>query len=195
MSIIDLRGKKPIKRLSEKKKVGLNDEFQKAGEIAWQIPEYEYKPKDVSWYWLSLIAAVILLAFAVWQKNFLFAIFVVIAFFTVNYLTSRFPAIWEIKINEKGIFIGLPNSKSKKFYPLEDIECFDIHSNFDESEKDIEEEYKKLAIKFKSKLTALLKINFYSKDEQRIKEFLSEFAPQKELPKSLTDSLSELIGF
>ncbi len=191
MSIIDLRNKKPIK-YSEKKSEGGRGR-EKSDEIIWQIPEYEYRPKDVSWYWISLIATIILFAFAIWQENFLFAIFVVIAFFALNYLTNRFPPIWEIKMNGKGIFIGLPNSKNKKFYSIENIEIFDIHSEIYEDDK--EPEYKKLILKFKSKMTPYLKINIYSKDELRIKEFLLEFAPQEEISKSLVDSLSELIGF
>ena len=78
MSIIDLRNKKQIK-YSEKKREG-GKEREKSDGIVWQIPEYEYRSKDVSWYWISLIAAIVLFAFAIWQKNFLFAIFVVIAF-------------------------------------------------------------------------------------------------------------------
>ena len=189
MSVIDLRNKKPIKYSEKKRESGR----EKSGGIVWQIPEYEYQPKDVSWYWVSLIAAIILFAFAIWQENFLFAIFVAIAFFAVNYLTNRFPPIWEVKINEKGIFIGLPDSKNKKFYPIESIESFDIHSEIYEDNK--EPEYKKLVLKFESKMTPYLKINIYSKDESKIKEFLLEFAPQEEIPKSLVDSLSELIGF
>jgi hypothetical protein len=118
---------------------------------------------------------------------------VVIAFFTINYLTNRFPPIWEIKINEKGIFIGLPNSEKKKFYPIEDIESFDIHSEVYENGE--EGEYRKLVLKLKAKISPLLKINIYPKDEPKIKEFILRFASQEELSKSLTDSLSELIKF
>jgi hypothetical protein len=191
MSIIDLRNKKPVKYSEKKRESG--KEREKSEGIVWQIPEYEYRPKDVSWYWISLIAAIILFAFAIWQENFLFAIFVAIAFFAVNYLTNRFPPIWEVKMNEKGIFIGLPNNKNKKFYPIESIEGFDIHSEIYEDDK--EPEYKKLVLKFESKMTPYLKINIYSKDESKIKDFLLGFAPQEEIPKSLVDSLSELIGF
>lgn len=187
MSTIDLRNKKPIKHFEKEA------EQVESDEIIWQIPEYEYHPKDVSWYWISLIVAIVLFAFAVWQKNFLFAVFVVFAFFAVSYSASRFPPIWEIKINEKGIFIGLPDGKKKKFYPMEEIESFDIHSEIYGNGE--ETEYKKLVLKLKAKISPFLKINIYSKDELKIKESVSKFAPQKEIAKSLTDSLSELIKF
>jgi len=193
MSTIDLRGKKPIIKHSAEK--ARNVSAGVSNEIIWQIPESEYKPKDASWYWISLVVAAALVIFAIWQENFLFAIFVIIAFFTLNYLTNRFPVIWEIKMSEKGIFIGLPNSKNRKFYPMTDLECFDIQSKFEESGEEMEEEYKRLVLKFRTKLTPFLKINFYAKDEEKIKDFLSQFTTREELPKSLVDSLSELIGF
>ncbi|MCL5004478.1 MAG: hypothetical protein M1170_00845 [Patescibacteria group bacterium] len=189
MSVIDLRNKKPI-RIEKERASHLKE---KSGEISWQIPEYEYRPKDVSWFWVSLIVAIILFAFSIWQENFLFAVFVVIAFFIINHLSNRFPPIWEIKINEKGIFIGLPNSEKRKFYPMENLESFDIHSEIYENGE--EAEYKKLVLKLKAKISPFLKINIYPKDEPAIKGFIAEFAPQEELPKSLTDSLSELIRF
>lgn len=48
-------------------------------EIKWQAPEYEYREKTVSWYWISIVVAALVIAFSVWQKNFLFGFFIVIA--------------------------------------------------------------------------------------------------------------------
>ena len=48
-------------------------------EIEWQAPEYFHYQKDVSWYWLVLILGIVTIVFALWQKNFLFAVFVIIA--------------------------------------------------------------------------------------------------------------------
>ena len=39
--------------------------------IEWQAPAFRYYPKDVSWYWLSFIIAILIMAFAIWQNNFL----------------------------------------------------------------------------------------------------------------------------
>ncbi|HEY5221099.1 MAG TPA: hypothetical protein VIJ29_03065 [Candidatus Paceibacterota bacterium] len=48
-------------------------------ETTWEGPEFEYREKDVSWYWISIIAAALIIAFSVWQKDFLFGFFIVIA--------------------------------------------------------------------------------------------------------------------
>ena len=48
-------------------------------EIIWQAPEFRYRHKDESWYWLTIMATAVLFLISLWQKNFLFAIFAVIA--------------------------------------------------------------------------------------------------------------------
>ncbi len=155
--------------------------------ISWQAPEFEYQSKDVSWYWLSIIVAIIVAALAVWQKNFLFAIFVVVAELVIISFAGRFPVVWEFKIDEKGIKISKPNKEEGKFYPYEELLSFDIHS--------AGEEHKELVIKLKSKLKPLFKINIHSKDEEEIKEFLLEFLPREEIHTSVIDSVSKLIRF
>jgi len=156
--------------------------------IEWQAPEFEHRQKDVSWYWLSLIISIILLALSVWQKNFLFAVFIVIAWFVIIYATSRTPTIWNFKLSEKGIEINLPNDKSSnKFYPLDKIEGFDIHG--------LEGEYKELILKIKKRFSPYLKINFLAGDEMQIKDFLNRYISEEEYNESLADSFSKLIGF
>lgn len=168
----------------------MNKEKKKSIEsaIAWQAPEFEYQPKDVSWYWLSLIVGIILIALAVWQKNFLFMVFVVIAWLVITVMANRFPTVWEFKIDEEGISIVLPNEKSGgKFYPYTEIEGFNIHSGG--------EDYKELVLKTKSKLSPYLKINIHGADEEKIKDFLLKFLPKEEYNQSLADSFSKLIRF
>ncbi len=157
--------------------------------IKWQALEFEYQKKDVSWYWLSVMAAIILVALAIWQGNFLFAIFIVIAELVVVSFAGKFPPVWEFKISGKGVEIGRPNQQGeKKFYPYEKLEGFDIHSGGDET-------HKELVFKSESKLQPFLKINIHSEDEERIKKFLLKFLPREEFDKSAIDSVSKLIRF
>lgn len=156
-------------------------------EIIWQIPEYEYQPKDVSWFWISLILAIILIVLSLWQNNFLFSIFVAIAFLVINIWARRFPIIWEFKINKDGIFINLPKGENKKFYPMNELESFDIH--------DVSDEYKELVFVLKKKFSQAVKINIFFHDEEKIKNFLLKFVHQEEHELSLIDSLARLIGF
>lgn len=151
--------------------------------IEWQAPEFEHQQKDVSWYWLSLIIGIILLAVSIWQKNFLFTVFIVIAWLVVVYLAGRNPTIWNFKLSEKGIEINLPNNDpaSTKFYPYGEIEGFDIHGE--------------LILKLKKRFSSYLKINFPAEEEKKIKDFLEKYIAKKDYSESLTDSFSKLIKF
>jgi len=185
--------------------------------IEWQAPEFEHRQKNVSWYWLSLLVSIILLALSVWQKNFLFAVFIIIAWFVIIYSTSRLPTIWNFKLSEKGIEINLPESdaSSNKFYPINEIEGFDIHStaqtntDFTQTNTDTKKslyqsvsspsesmlEYKELILKIKKRFSPYLKINFPATDQEKITEFLQKYISKQEYSESLADSFSKLIGF
>ena len=146
--------------------------------ISWQAPEYIFQPKEISWKWVSLIAAIILIVFGIWQKNPLFIFFIIIALLLLNYFVGQFPKIWQFKISEKGVSVGMPDKESiGKFYPFEEIESFDIHL--------VGEEYKELILKLKSRFTPYLKINIHISDEEKISNFLEKLIPREEYNPSL----------
>ena len=157
--------------------------------IAWQAAEFEYQQKDPLWYWGSLAVALILLILAIWQKNFLFMFFVVVAEMVIIYFADRQPLLWDFKIDEHGIHIG-----KQKFYSYSDIDSLDIHPHAG-GDINPEKEYKELVIKLKSHFSPYLKINIHRQDEEKIKAFLLKFVPEQEHPESLSDALSKLIRF
>jgi len=158
--------------------------------IKWQAPEFEFQKKDVSWYWLSLIIGIILLALTIWQRNFLFAIFIIVAWVVVVYSASKTPTTWNFKINEKGveIYLSEKDEAAKKFYDFKEIDGFDIHLS--EAKK-----YGELILKTKKRFSPYLKINFLAADQQKITGFLQKHIPKQEYSESLADSFSKLIGF
>ncbi len=167
-------------------------------ELQWQAPEFEYYEKDVSWYWLSLMVGIILMALAIWQKNFLFVIFIIVAWLVVVGLARRSPSIWNFRIHENGIEISLPKEKgAEKFYPFSEIKGFDIHdvSVGEISVEEKENKYKKLMLKLESKFSPYLKINIPVNKEEEIENFLEKHLPKKEYEESLADSFSRLIRF
>ncbi len=183
-----------LKKEKHKKEEEIID-YGEDKEIIWQISEYEYNPKDISWNWLIFIVAIILFAFAVWQKNFLFAVFIIIAFLMINFISNRFPLIWQFKMTKKGIIISLPTGERKKFYSFKNIESFDIHSIAYDAEGNDIGEYKELILKLRSKFSPYLKINIYPTDEEKIRKFLFDFIPHEEYEHSLVDFLARLIKF
>ncbi len=177
-----IKGNNNEVNLKENTEVIFQQTAENTDSISWQAPEFEFNFKDVSWYWISLIIAIILIFVALWQKNFLFAVFIVFAELAVLYLANKSPQMWQFKINEKGIYIG-----ESKLYEFAKIDCFDIHS--------YSSEFSELIIKLKSKLNPYIKIFIPPEDEKVIKDYLLNHIPQEELSESLVDSLEKLIRF
>lgn len=81
-------------------------------EITWQAPEYEYREKGVSWYWISIIIAAAIIAFSVWAKNFLFGLFIVIAEILFIVWGSRAPRTLDFSIDKDRLAVGDRRSKA-----------------------------------------------------------------------------------
>lgn len=89
--------------------------------FSWKTHEYEHRPKEPIWFWVSILVAVALIAFAIWQRNLLFALFIIVAEILLIVWADREPDEIEVKVDSTGIRIG-----KHKFYPRSHIEAFSI---------------------------------------------------------------------
>ena len=77
--------------------------------IKWSALEYEFHEKTPEWYWaLGIITAALVLA-AVILHNFLFAVLVVLAGFSVGLYGTRRPRMTLHEINSGGVSLGNKN--------------------------------------------------------------------------------------
>lgn len=149
--------------------------------IAWEAPEAEHIEKSTTWYWASMAVAIVLIAIALWQKNFLFAVFIVIAELAVFMFAGEKPKIWEFTIDEEGVTI-----EGHKTYKYSTITLYDIHQFSDE--------YKELVLQTTSKVHHYLKIFIHTEDEKKIREALNKKVPHGEIEVSFMEFLERLIG-
>ena len=161
----------------------------KSAHIVWEAPEFEYTHKDVSWYWLSLMVAIILLAIALWQKNILFAVFVILGWFVIVNVAKQIPPIWEFRIDEAGIHLRNPSEKNHlgKTYMWQDLEGFSIFDGL--------VDHKQLVVKSKTRFSMFVKINFPEEKETEIETLCATFIPKEKYEESVVDHLARLIGF
>ncbi|MBU6500339.1 MAG: hypothetical protein KGJ89_00720 [Patescibacteria group bacterium] len=152
-------------------------------EIKWTAPEFPFREKGVSWYWISIIVAVIILGISIWQKNFLFGFFIVIAEILVLTWANREPQLVEFVINEKGLSIG-----ENKFTAYTTMESFSVEANADKEWPDI-------FFQFHRRLRPILKIRVPHDRLTEIQKSLKAVLPQTEHETSFLDTLEELIGF
>jgi len=152
-------------------------------EIKWQAPEYFYYQKEVSWYWLVLILGIIVFAIAIWQKNFLFAVFTVIAIVLLFHWGRSEPRSVEFKLNEKGLAFD------NKLHPYEDFVYFaiDEHTGVDSLNQ--------IILKTKDRLKSLIHIYINKDKTAEVKQRLAERLEDRKHEESLTDSLLKIFRF
>lgn len=151
--------------------------------IEWQAPEFEYRPKDISWYWLSIFITLIFLGAAIWQRNFLFGVFVVVGEILVMSWANREPRNVQFKLGEGGLEIA-----GEKVYPYTDMASF---SAYDGNEA----RWPHVVIRFQKRLRVPLAVGVPREKSESIKGLLKSFVPQTDPESSLLESLEKFIGF
>ncbi|MBI4085380.1 MAG: hypothetical protein HY432_02665 [Candidatus Liptonbacteria bacterium] len=151
--------------------------------IEWQAPEFEYREKDVSWYWLSAMIAAILLSASIWQKNFLFTIFIIVAEILVLVWAGRKPRTLLFKIDEKGLTIN-----RNKFYPYSQMEAFSIREG-------ASNEWAEAVFKFRKGARHLIKALIPAKRAAEIEKALAPVLDKKDFEEGLIDSMERFLGF
>ncbi len=74
--------------------------------IEWTALEYNHKEHPTDWYWaVGLITLAVGIA-AVWMKNYLFAVFVIISGATLALFSLRHPPKIIFSIETEGLFMG-----------------------------------------------------------------------------------------
>ncbi len=153
-----------------------------AFEMTWEAPEYEYREKGISWYWLSIIIAALIIAFSVWQKNFLFGLFVIFAEILFIVWGNRPPRTIHFIANEKGLEIG--NSAPRPWTVFESM-----------SVDPLDDEWAELIfifrVRFKSPLKVLIKENRLTELRANLKTTLKEVPYEP----TLLDSIEKLLRF
>jgi hypothetical protein len=152
-------------------------------EIKWHAPEFDFREKDISWYWISIIIAVLLVGAAIWQKNFLFGFFVVVAEILVISWANQEPPLVEFTLNENGVGIG-----PQKIYAFSEMESFAVDEKSDN-------EWPPAYFQFRRKLKIPLKIRVPKDRREEIKKALAQVLTQIEFQQSLLDTVEELVKF
>ena len=93
-------------------------------ETTWEAPEFEYREKEVSWYWISIIAAALIIAFSAWQKDFLFGFFIVIAEMLFIVWGNKVPKVIPFTLTDTEIDIG-----GYKNYSMKEFESWSVDSD------------------------------------------------------------------
>ena len=151
--------------------------------LQWRAPEFEERPKDVSWYWASIIAAVLILGFALWRGNFLFAVFILIAEMLVIAWGNRTPNIVDFSLSENVLTVS-----GRIRYALGDMEHWSVAEGSSEEWA---------AITFHPKRGVRLPVLIHAPRARlaEIEHYLLVRLPKIEHEESFLDTLEKFLGF
>jgi len=153
-------------------------------EIRWSAPEYHYYDKGIAWYWLVIIAAIIIGTLALLQKNFLFIVFIAIASALGLFWGHRQPKTVNFILNQNGLDID-----GKKFYAFESLVGFSLLPSYENSE------INELAIKTKEQINGWIKIIIASQRAEQISEFLKRNLQEIEYQESMAEHIARILKF
>lgn len=149
--------------------------------IKWRSLEYEFHEKNAEWYWVLgiITAALVLTAFIL--HNFLFAIFAILAGFSLGLYGARKPRLAYHEINPGGILTG------NKKINYEHIDHFWI--NYEPpAKKEIIFESKKT---FSPRITILLGHS----DPEQLRVYLLQYLKEKKIDESFVSALAHFLRF
>lgn len=151
--------------------------------FSWKAPEYEHRPKLPGWFWISIIGSLVLLAFAIWQRNFLFGLFILIAEVLLLVWGNREPDEVSITIDHGGVRIG-----THRYYPKSHIEAFSLlpHPHTD---------WYDLYLLLDQRYIPTIKVHVPGRDAAEVRSLLSRMYPEYDHQESFIDSLERLLWF
>jgi len=151
-------------------------------EIAWDAPEFEYREKDVSWYWVSIIIAAAIIAFAVWFRNFLFGFFMVVAEILLIVWGNRAPRRVDFLVDDAGIAID-----DRKFYSFKEFESWSVDA--------LDDAWSEAFFNFRSRVKPALKVLVPKEKLVELRVNLATILKEVEHQASLLDSIEKFLRF
>src|SRR3990172_1439757 len=90
--------------------------------ITWETLEHEHKDRTPDWYWAVGIIALATAVISIIYKNYLFAVFIILAAAVLTMFSFKKPDMMMIEIGEKGFKI------KNEFYAYKMIKSFYIEN-------------------------------------------------------------------
>lgn len=149
-------------------------------EVSWKAAEYGYVEKSVLWYAVVGLTALILVAVALWQKNFFFAVFVVIAAAVFIAFGKQRPPVVEFRVSGEGVSVG------KRSFSYDRLESFAVRSRPNRLDE--------IILKQKTYVNPYLRLPADAKSARDARLLLRAALPEVEYQESLIDILSEWVG-
>lgn len=147
----------------------------------WETEEFKKTVKTKEWFFAGAIIGVAFIIVAIIQKNFLFAIVVLLAGFLVYIYSQKEPRKVSFAISNKGIVVG------KRLYEYDSLKSFWI---FYEPPR-----IKELSLVSQKTFMPSLSLPLGDADPVKLREALIRFLPEVKQDEDLSDIIAKRVGF
>ena len=148
--------------------------------ISWQTLEYRHREHAKDWYWAVGIITIAATVTALILKDFLFALFILIAAFAMVAIAGRKPRMVSFEINDKGVIAD------RLFYSYDGIESFWVEKMENHSE---------LLLKLNRDFMPQLIVPLGDLDPEEIREFLLNHLHEVEQHEQILHKFMDYLGF
>ncbi len=151
--------------------------------VSWQAPEFIYYEKEAGWY-LGLIGlSAVFIIIALFQKNFLFAFFILVAGILMGSWAKKVPREIEYVIDAENLQVG-----DKKIVPFKNMLGFAIIDGHPDG-------FSELIVRTKGQINTDLKILLPTSLGEKVRASLPSSVPEIEYEESASDRLAKIIRF
>ncbi|MFA6397619.1 MAG: hypothetical protein WDK96_02100 [Candidatus Paceibacterota bacterium] len=149
----------------------------------WNSYEFIHKEKKVDWYWALGIIAISGTIISIIYKNYIFAIFIVLASTALAFFGSKPPEIITIKIDRKGIKI------QDLLYSYKNIKSFWVNKSEDKLILDSSRAFMPIMV------IPTKDINGVEIEEDELRDFLLQFLKEEETKEPMSQKFMDYLGF
>lgn len=148
--------------------------------LEWETWEREGEPKSTDWYWLVGAVAFAAIVLLIFFKNFLFALIIGLAVFSLFMHERRGAQLVRIRLTNKGVVVG------SNLYLYETIKSFWIDENFEPDH---------LILHSERSFFSNLEISLAGVSTPQVRAILSKYLEETREEGNFIENLSKLLGF
>ena len=148
-------------------------------QIEWTAPEHPRFEFGAAWFLGAGTITVLLAIIAVFAKNYLFIVFLALAFGVVLMYSRREPRELRFRLDNQGLQIG------SRLRSLNEFSSFWIFENAERSE---------LSFETRQRLSPYMRVPLSNADPEAIRALLAGFLPEKEHPQFAIDIIARRMG-
>jgi hypothetical protein len=190
---INLKTKKQIYAEQEKARKGKNGKQKKEGMatqndeqnlpqiLRWFAYEFDKHQKEPIWFIFSGLIALILFIIAIFSKNFIFALIIIIASFLIFIWAQKQPRKIKFALTPKGIKI------KEDIYAYDHLKSFWIFYE--------PPDIKYLSVESKKLFMPRIMIPLGDENPNKVREFLLKYLPEEEQHESAIDTLGRRLKY